>query len=218
MLFKRLRDSGREAIELVDDDTLRYRRPVDGEAPDLTLPRWVLLNPDPVADIDGIDMLRGAQHGFFGPTNIENAVGAPRYQYLCREEEKIRRPEFTSKKNPGRPISEIGHMSKYARDLLPEFIRDCRPKQFFNTQISHDFVKRCIVDTMNARAAAEGAGFGGMVYYDNVSFNVEEVYKMMGLMLVNGVCPRPGVIMWFEKHPIFGNEFISTALNKQVRG
>ncbi len=41
---------------------------------------------------------------------------------------------------------------------------------------------------------------------------------MMGLMLVNGVCPRPGVIMWFEKHPIFGNEFISTALNKQVRG
>ncbi len=77
VLFKRLRDSGREAIELVDDDTLRYRRPVDGEAPDLTLPQWVLLNPDPVADIDGIDMLRGAQHGFFGPTNIENAVGAP---------------------------------------------------------------------------------------------------------------------------------------------
>ncbi len=55
-------------------------------------------------------------------TNIENAVGAPRYQYLCREEEKIRRPEFMSKKNPGHPISEIGHMSKYARDLLPEFI------------------------------------------------------------------------------------------------
>ncbi len=24
--------------------------------------------------------------------------------------------------------------------------------------------------------------------------------------------------MWFKKHPIFGNEFISTALNKQVRG
>ncbi len=102
-----MRDSGREAIELVDDDTLRYRRPVNGEAPDLTLPRWVLLNPDPVADIDGIDMLRGAQHGFFGPTNIENAFGAPRYQYLCREGEKIRCPEFTSKKNPGRPINVL---------------------------------------------------------------------------------------------------------------
>ncbi len=117
-----MRDSGREAIELVDDDTLQYRQPVDGEAPDLTLPWWVLLNPDPVTNIDGIYMLRGAQHGFFGPTNIENAVGAPRYQYLCREEEKIRRPEFTSKKNPGHPISKIGHMSKYARNLLPEFI------------------------------------------------------------------------------------------------
>ena len=50
MLFKQLRDSGREAIKLVDDDTLRYRQPVDGEAPDFTLPRWVLLNPDPVAN------------------------------------------------------------------------------------------------------------------------------------------------------------------------
>jgi hypothetical protein len=56
---------------------------------------------------------------------------------------------------------------------------------------------------MNARAAAEGAGFGGTVYYKYIPFDVEEVYKMMGLMLVNGVCPRPGVIMWFKKHPIF---------------
>jgi hypothetical protein len=122
VLFKWSRDSGREAIKLVDDNTLQYRRPVDGEALDLTLPWWVLLNPDPVTDINRIDMLCGFQHGFFGPTNIENAVGAPRYQYLCREEEKIRRPKFTSKKNPGGPISKIGHMSKYARDLLPEFI------------------------------------------------------------------------------------------------
>ena len=218
VLFKRLRDSGREAIERIDDDTLRYRQPVDGEAPDLTLPRWVILNPDPVADIEGIDMLRGAQHGFFGPTNIENAVGAPKWQYLCREEEKIRRPQFASKKNPAHPISEMGHMSDDARDLLPEFIRDCRPKQFFNTQISHAFVKRCIVDTTNARAAAEGAGFGGTVYSDYVPFDVEEMYKMMGLLLVNGVCPRPGIHMWFERHPIFGNEFISNALKKQGRG
>jgi hypothetical protein len=120
VLFKRLRDSGREAIERINDDTLRYRQPVADEAPDLTLPRWVILNPDPVDDIEGIDMLRGAQHGFFGPTNIENAVGAPKWQYLCREEEKIRRPQFASKNNPARPISEMGHMSDYARDSMTE--------------------------------------------------------------------------------------------------
>jgi hypothetical protein len=50
--------------------------------------------------------------------------------------------------------------------LLPENIRYCHPKDFFDTQISPDFVKRCIDNTTNARAAAEGAGFGGTLYQD----------------------------------------------------
>ena len=183
--------------------------------PDLMLPWWIILNPNPATDIEGINMLHGAQHGFFGPTNIENAKGAPKWHCLCREEEKVCHPEFASKN--GHLTSVIGHTSDYARKPLPELIRDCQPKQFFNTQIYHDFVKQCIVNTTNARTAAEGTGFGGTVYANYVPFDVEEVYKMMSLLLVNGVCPRPGIAMWFNRHPIFGNEFIST-LKKQVRG
>jgi hypothetical protein len=48
-----------------------------------------------------------------------------------------------------------------AWDLLPNKIHDCHPKHFFDVQISKEFVKRCIVDTTNARAAAECASFGG---------------------------------------------------------
>jgi hypothetical protein len=40
--------------------------------------------------------------------------------------------------------------------------------------------EKCIVDTTNARAAAEGAGFGGFIYNDYEPFNLAEVYKMIG--------------------------------------
>jgi hypothetical protein len=110
-------------------------------------------------------MLCGAKEGFFGPMNQENKEEAPKYQYFCREEEKICRPEFVSK-TPNLPVSEKGHISPAARKLLPDEIRDCRPKHFFDTQISPEFIKRCMVDTINAQAAAEGAGFGGTIYKD----------------------------------------------------
>jgi len=155
VLFARICDSGNELIEQMDDELFTYKRK-KGEV-DVSLPRWVILNPDPAPSVPGIDMLRGAQEGFFGPTNQENAVGASKSQYCCREEEKIRRPEFASK-TPDLAVSEKGGISPAARKLLPEEIRDCRPK---NTQISPEFVKRCIVDITNARAAAEGVGFGG---------------------------------------------------------
>ena len=86
-------------------------------------------------------------------------------------------------------MSEKGHISPAARKLLPIEIRDCRPKDFFDTQISPEFVKKCIVDTTNARAAAEGADFGGSIYNDYEPFNLAEVYKMIGLLFVNGLSP-----------------------------
>jgi hypothetical protein len=67
-------------------------------------------------------MLRGAQEGLFGPTNQENAVGASKSQYCCREEEKIRRPEFASK-TPDLAVYEKGGISPAARKLLLEEIR-----------------------------------------------------------------------------------------------
>ena len=113
-------------------------------------------------------------------------------------------------------MSEKVHISPAARKLLPPEIRDCRPKDFFDTQISPEFVKKCIVDTTNARAAAEGAGFGGSIYNDYEPFDSAEVYKMIGLLFVNGLTPRPRVNMWFERHPIFGNNFIAGAMNRQL--
>jgi hypothetical protein len=162
-------------------------------------------------------MLRGAQEGFFGPTNQENAVGASKSQYCCREEDKIRRPEFASK-SPDLAVSEKGGISPAARKLLPEEIRDCRPKNFFDTQISPEFVKRCMVDTTNTHAAAEGVGFGGTQYDDWEPFNLAEMNKIMGLLFVNGLSPRPRIKMWFEPHPIFGNTFIAGAMHKPRTG
>jgi hypothetical protein len=67
-----------------------------------------------------------------------------------------------------------------------------------------------------ARAAAEGTGFGGTVYTDYEPFDLEEVNKMIGLLFLNGLAPRPMFTMWFEHHNIFGNEFIVKAMNKQM--
>jgi len=101
-----------------------------------------------------------------------------------------------------------------ARKLLPEEIRDCRPKNFFDTQISPEFVKRFMVDTTNARAVAEGVGFGGTQYDNWEPFNLAEMNKIMGLLFVNGLSPHPRIKMWFEPHPIFGNTFIGGAMHK----
>jgi hypothetical protein len=119
-------------------------------------------------------------------------------------------------KNPDHPTSEKGHISEAARKLLPDEIPNCHPKDFFNTQITLKFVQSCIVNTTNARASSEGAGFGWTVYTDYKSFDLEEVNKMIGLLFLNGLAPRPMCMMWFEHHNIFGNEFIAKAMNKQM--
>jgi hypothetical protein len=111
-----------------------------------------------------------------------------------------------------------GGLSKAARDLLPEKIRHCQLKHFFDPQISPNFVKSCIVNTTNAQAAAEGAGFGGTQYTNYTQFDSDEVYTMIGLLLVNGVCPCPSFTMWFERQNIFGNEFIAKVMDKHMPG
>ena len=130
-LFKRIWDCGSILIVTIDADSVVFKKIQGGEA-DLSLPRWVILNPEPAPDIPGIDMLRGAERGFYGPTNVEGVEGAPKYQYCCSEEEKVRRPEFASKTHDN-PTVEKGHVSKAARKLLPDEICDCRPGDFFHT-------------------------------------------------------------------------------------
>jgi hypothetical protein len=186
---------------------------ISGDEADPSLPRWVILNPDPVPSMPGIDMLCGTQTGFYGPTNVKNVAGAPKFQYCCSEEEKVRRPEFVSK-NPDHPTSEKGHISEAARKLLSDEIRNCRPKDFFDTQITPKFVQCFIVNTTNARALSEGTGFGGTDNTDYKNFDLEEVNKMIGLLFLNGLAPRP--MLWFKHHNIFGNKFIAKVMNKQM--
>jgi hypothetical protein len=71
-IFQRIRDSGNKCIEQINNESFHFRKKV-GEV-DQFLPRWVILNPDPTPTVEGIDMLRGAEAGFFEPTNQENAV------------------------------------------------------------------------------------------------------------------------------------------------
>jgi hypothetical protein len=176
----------------------------------------VILIGKQAPSVDGVNMSCGAEEGFFGPTNTENAEGAAKLQYCCRKEDKIRRPEFASK-NSNEVVSEKGHISPATLKLLPNNVRDCCPKDFFDTQISPEFVKRCIVDRTNARATAKGAGFGGSAYHDYEPFDLSEMYKFLGLLFLNGLSPRPRIAMWFEPHIVFGNEFIlAKAMHKQL--
>ena len=46
------------------------------------VPKWLILTGLQTADIDGIDIGTGTQHGHFGPTNKENAAGPPKMEYL----------------------------------------------------------------------------------------------------------------------------------------
>ena len=163
-LFQRIWGCSSAAIEKINDERFYYRKK-KGEDVAQFLPRWMILNPKPATSVDGVDMRRGAEEGFFGPTNVENAEGALKFQYACREEDRIHRPEFVSK-IPDIRASNKGHISSATKKLLPKEIQDCHPKDFFDTQISPEFYKRCIVDTTNARVAAEGAGFGGSIYND----------------------------------------------------
>jgi len=61
------------------------------------IPTWLLLTPQPVPPVPGIDMSTGAQSGFYGPTNKENAVGGVRENFLTQDGERIERPTFEAR-------------------------------------------------------------------------------------------------------------------------
>jgi len=62
-LFVQIRDCGSPLIIPIDAESFVFKKKRDEEA-DLSLPRWVILNPEPAPSIPGIDMLRGAEMGF----------------------------------------------------------------------------------------------------------------------------------------------------------
>jgi hypothetical protein len=99
---------------------------VSGET--YSVPRWVVLMPEPVPPVANIDMATGAERGFFGPTNPNNSVGATRSNFCMLVGDRISCPEFGPKKPPSEepsgtlpvlgpaprpdPVNEKGHPSK----------------------------------------------------------------------------------------------------------
>ena len=97
-LFDRIQDCGNPLIHKVDDLTFSYKQP---KVPEGNLPKWVVLAPQAIPPIAGMNMRTGVQEGHYGSTNKENAEGAEKMQYLVNEcdEEKIKRPTMASKKS-----------------------------------------------------------------------------------------------------------------------
>jgi len=98
ILFNRIRDSPH--VTKISETEFEYRRPKTGGASTggENIPTWILLTPEEVPSVDGVDMGTGAQSGFFGPTNKENAVGGTRSNFLTSPDERIQRPKFGPKR------------------------------------------------------------------------------------------------------------------------
>ena len=111
-------------------------------------------------------MVTGAQMGHFAPTNKENATGATKNNYMVHETEKVKGPEFARKplgktkkakpdENEMPRVSEQGGPLAAAKKLIPD-LWHARPKDFFDLQLTSEFVEKVMVNCTNQRAASEG--------------------------------------------------------------
>ena len=97
LLFNRIHDSS--GVTKVSDDKFEY---LHSSVVGVKVPTWVILTPEDVPPVNGIDMSTGAAIGFFGPTNKENAVGGKRSNFLTIE--PVERPKFEPKKPKKRKV------------------------------------------------------------------------------------------------------------------
>jgi hypothetical protein len=113
LLFNRIRDSGRVNVAKLGDDEFELRRMVDPAGKKKET--WMVLTPEVVPPIPGVNLATGAQVGFYGPTNRENAVGGARSNLLTKE--KIVRPCFVKKgaKKKSRPTNTPSQGSPWLR-------------------------------------------------------------------------------------------------------
>jgi hypothetical protein len=220
LLFNRIRDSS-EVMKVSDDEFEYCHALVVGAK----VPTWVILTPEVVPPVDGINMGTCTSIGFFGPTNKENAVGGKRSIFLTSE--PVERPKFEPKKPKKRKVignsdankdttppatQDDGHPSDTCWKQLPPLSK-ARPKDFFDTQLTPVFMDWAVTAT-NLRAYASGAGSGK--YTDFIPFNHPELYKMIGVLFANGLTPKPQFDYWFcseDKEPLLGSNLISNALH-----
>eukprot|EP00956_Cyclotella_meneghiniana_P005902 scaffold7734_cov39-Cyclotella_meneghiniana.AAC.1 len=172
----------------------------------------------------------------------DNNVGPPRLTYL--RDAPIKRPEFKPKpkkkksdKDEGdndadndanddtstargrRPkVNERGGPSDHVKSNLPKDFFDHRPKDYFDLQITPDFVDY-IADSTNRRAVAEGAGT--KTYKDWSPFDRKEIYKFFALLFANALSPKPQLVHWFlssANSRLFGNDHFARLFDKRMVG
>ena len=123
VLFNQIRDSPH--VTKISETEFEYRRPKRGaSAGGKKIPTWILLTPEEVPSMDSIDIGTGTQSGFFGPTNLENAVGGMHSNFLTSPDKRIQRLKFEPKREKKRmdpeakppPPREDGHLPR----LLPQ--------------------------------------------------------------------------------------------------
>ncbi len=90
--------------------------------------------------------------------------------------------------------NKLGGPSPHCRKLIPK-LRFARPKDFFDTQLTPTYMAWLIKAT-NSGAVADGAGVG--TYADFVLFDLPKLNKFVGLLLANGLTPKPQFEYWFE--------------------
>jgi hypothetical protein len=121
VLFNCIRDSPH--VTKISDTAFEDQQAKTNVSGGVKIPTWILLTPEEVPPVDGVDMGIGAQIGFFGPTNQENVVGATRSNFLMLQDERIQRPKFGPKRKKKRkagdndpaPPREDGHPSDFCR-------------------------------------------------------------------------------------------------------
>ena len=178
-LFDRIRNSTH--VVKVDDDSFDYQREI---IPGEVFPTWIILTPEPVPAVPGIDMATGAQTGFFGPTNKENAVGGVRQNFITQDGERIVRPIVLAARS-NRTTNKHGGPSPAARKKIPN-LKCARPKDFFDLQITPEFVT-WITCATNRRATSDGAGCGTGEFNDWVSFDEAELYRFFRVLFANDI-------------------------------
>ncbi len=213
--FDRIRDSGKDDVKKIDDDTFEVKH-YDEEEKDL--PKWIILSGTPVPSVPGIDMEVGATEGFHNPTNPDKIpIAANRKNFLTGEGERIKRPTFAKKPTkkdptPTEPPPIVGGPSKKAEETLPS-VYEATPHDYFNTQITDKFIQAHMVNTSNARAVAEGEGVNtGFVPFDKAEMKV-----FIGFLMANGITPRPQLEHWFDDCWLLGNPTMKNKLQKKNR-
>ncbi len=103
LLFNHIRDSSHIDVAKLGDNEFKLRCVVDPAGNKKEA--WMVLTPEVAPPIPSVNLYTGAQVGFYGPTNRENAVGGTRSNFLTKE--KIVRPHFVKKgaKKKSRPTT-----------------------------------------------------------------------------------------------------------------